>query len=67
MHTPGDLYYTSNYSLSALDSHFLGINFRIAPPKGILNGLSALELRYGHYSQTTNLVSDVISVNLKFK
>ncbi|MDP4284366.1 MAG: DUF3570 domain-containing protein [Bacteroidota bacterium] len=67
MHTAADVYYTSNYSLSAFDSQFFGINFRIAPPKGILNGLSALELRYGHYSQTTKLVSDVISLNLKFK
>lgn len=67
VHTASDQFYTSNYSLSAFDSQFYGINFRIAPPKGIFNGLSALELRYGHYSQTTSLVSDVISVDLKFK
>ncbi len=66
-HATSDQYYTSNYALSAFDSQFLGVNFRVAPPKGITRGLSALELRYGHYSQTTNLVSDVISVNFTFK
>lgn len=66
-HTLADQYYTSNYALSAFDSKFYGVNFRMAPPKGITRGLSALELRYGHYSQTTNLVSDVISVNFTFK
>lgn len=67
VHTASDQFYTSNYSLSAFDSQFYGVNFRIAPPKGLFNGLSSLELRYGHYSQTTSLVSDVISVDLKFK
>jgi hypothetical protein len=67
VHTASDQFYTSNYSLSAFDSQFYGVNFRIAPPKGLFNGLSSLELRYGHYSQTTNLVSNVISVDLKFK
>jgi len=67
VHTASDQFYTSNYSLSAFNSQFYGVNFRIAPPKGLFNGLSSLELRYGHYSQTTNLVSDVISVDLKFK
>ncbi|HEY5392921.1 MAG TPA: DUF3570 domain-containing protein [Hanamia sp.] len=66
-HVTSDEYYTSNYSLSAFNSQFFGINFRLAPPKGIFPGLSSLELRYGHYSQTTDLVSDVISLDLKFK
>ena len=66
-HTAADQYYTSNYALSAFDSQFYGMGFRIAPPNGIFKGLSALELRYGHYTQTTDLVSDVISINLKFK
>jgi Protein of unknown function (DUF3570) len=66
-HATNDQYYTSNYALSAFNSQFFGVNFRVAPPKGISKGLSALELRYGHYSQTTNLVSDVVSVNLTFK
>lgn len=66
-HTSTDQYYTSNYALSAFNSQFFGAGLRIAPPKGIFKGLNALELRYGHYTQTTDLVSDVISINLKFK
>ncbi|HSQ44621.1 MAG TPA: DUF3570 domain-containing protein [Ginsengibacter sp.] len=66
-HSSADQYFTSNYALSAFNSQFYGVNFRVAPPKGITKGLSALELRYGHYSQTTNLVSNVISVNFTFK
>jgi Protein of unknown function (DUF3570) len=66
-HTSADQYYTSNYALSAFNSQFFGAGFRFAPPKGIIKGLSALELRYGHYTQTTDLVSDVISIDLKFK
>jgi hypothetical protein len=66
-HISTESYYTSNYSLSAFNSQFFGVNFRIAPPKGLFKGLNALEVRYGHYTQTTSLVSDVISVNFKFK
>jgi Protein of unknown function (DUF3570) len=66
-HTSAEQFYTSNYALSAFQSQFFGVNFRIAPAKGIFKGLTALELRYGHYSQTTDLVSDVISVSFKFK
>jgi len=66
-HVSTESYYTSNYSLSAFQSQFFGVNFRIAPPKGVFKGLNALEIRYGHYTQTTSLVSDVISVNFKFK
>lgn len=62
-----DTYYTSNYALSAFHSHFYGLGFHIAPPKALLGKLNSLELRYGHYTQTTDLVSDVVSVNLKFK
>ncbi len=67
-HAPTDAYYTSNYALSAFNSNFFGAGIRIAPPGGIFNSkLSTLEIRYGHYTQTTDLVSNVISVALKFK
>lgn len=66
-HTAADQYYTSNYALSSFSSQFFGAGIRIAPPKGILGNLNMLEIRYGHYTQTTDLVSDVISLNLKFK
>jgi len=67
-HLTTDNYYTSNYALSSFSSGFFGAGFRIAPPNGIFGThLSALELRYGHYTQTTDLVSDVISLHLQFK
>jgi hypothetical protein len=68
VHTAGDEYYTSNYALSAFSGQFYGVGFRLAPPKGILiKSFSTLEIRYGHYKETTDLVSNVVSVNLKFK
>jgi hypothetical protein len=67
-HNKTDGYYSSNYSLSAFSSHFFGAGIRLAPPKGVFGThLSTLELRYGHYTQTTDLVSDVISLNLQFR
>lgn len=66
-HTVTDQYYTSNYALASFSSQFFGAGVRVAPPKGIFGGLNGLELRYGHYTQTTDLISDIISLNLKFK
>jgi hypothetical protein len=68
-HSSTDEYYTSNYEYAKFNSQFFGAGFRIAPPKGVFGwqNLHELEFRYGHYSQTTSLVSDVISLNLGFK
>ncbi len=67
-HKETDQFYTSNYALSAFSSQFFGIGLRTAPPKGVFGThISALELRVGHYLQTTDLVSNVISMNLTFK
>jgi hypothetical protein len=67
-HTPQELYYSSNYALAAFESHFIGMGMRLAPPKGVLmKSLAAVEFRYGHYTQTTDLVSDMVSLNLKWK
>lgn len=67
-HLKTDAYYTSNYALSAFNSHYFGTGIRLAPPKGIFDShLRVLEIRYGHYTQTTDLVSNVISLNLQFK
>ena len=68
MHTEQDAYYTSNYALSAFNSQLYGMGLRITFVKSLLGiGLNGIEARYGHYSQTTDLVSNVISLNLKFK
>jgi hypothetical protein len=69
VHSPTDEYYTSNYEYSDFQSSFYGIGFRLAPPNGVFGwqNLHDLEIRYGHYAQTTDLGSDVVSISLGFK
>jgi hypothetical protein len=68
VHLESDAFYTSNYAYAAFHSSFFGGGIRLAPPKGIFDShLKMLEIRYGHYTQTTDLVSDVISLNLQFR
>ncbi|NDC77340.1 MAG: DUF3570 domain-containing protein, partial [Chitinophagia bacterium] len=68
-HTSADAFYTSNYDYSAFDARFVGLNLRLSPPSGVmgLKRFSLLELRGGHYVQTTGLTSNTVSVNLRFK
>lgn len=69
LHTGSEEFYTSNYDLSRFDSSFYGLGLRIATPNGVfgIKHFSALEIRYGHYSRSTNLTSDIISIHLKYK
>ena len=69
VHTPDEEYYTSNYEYAQFQSGFYGVGFRFAPPKGVFGwqNLHELEIRYGHYTQTTGLASDVLSLSLGFK
>lgn len=69
MQNPSSQYFTSNYEYAAFNSQFYGVGFRVAPPNGVfgVQRLHDLEVRYGHYTQTTDLVSDVISLNVGFK
>jgi hypothetical protein len=68
MHTEQEQYFTSNYALAAFSSRLFGAGIRLAPPKGVfMNSLRILELRYAHYSQTTNLNANTMSLNLVFK
>jgi hypothetical protein len=69
VHSPTDEYYTSNYEYAKFNSQYLGLDLRIAPPKGVFGwqNLHELEIRYGHYATTEDLRSDVISVSLGFK
>ncbi|MDB5119596.1 MAG: hypothetical protein JWN56_814 [Sphingobacteriales bacterium] len=68
-HSPTEQYFTSDYDLSELSSDFLGFGLRLSPPKGVfgLQHLNMLELRYGHYTRSTKLVSNIITLNLKIK
>lgn len=69
MHNASEAYFTSNYDLSKFTSNFYGMGIRLSPPKGILGNphLSMLEIRYGHYTKNINMVSNIVSLNLKFK
>jgi hypothetical protein len=68
-HNPTDVYYTSDYDLSTLHSNFIGANLRLSPPNGVFGWqhLNTLELRYGHYTRSTGLNSDIVTLALKFK
>ncbi len=68
-HNAAETFYTSNYDLSKFNSNFYGAGFRIAPPAGVfkIQHLNMLELRYGHYTKTTGMNSDIITLNLKVK
>jgi hypothetical protein len=67
-HSPADVFYSSDYDLSAFHSSFFGTGFRITPPKGILGHphWSMIEIRYGHYLKNIDFHSDIVSINLKF-
>ena len=62
-------FYTSDYDLSKFDSHFVGTGMRVVSPNGVLgiSRFNAIEIRVGHYSRQTGLVSNMISLNAKFK
>ena len=68
-HKSTDQYYTSNYDYSAFSSNYIGLNFRVAPPNGVLGvkSFNMLEIRGGRYVQTTGLNANNITVNLRFK
>lgn len=68
-HQLGAQFATSNYEYSAFNSNYMGLNFRFVPLKGFLGikAISMVELRLGHYKQTTGLESNNIALNLRFK
>jgi hypothetical protein len=68
-HSTSDAFYTSNYDLSQFHSDFFGAGIRFAPVKGVagMQHVSMLELRFGHYLRSTDLNSNIVSMNLKFK
>lgn len=67
-HKLTDTYFTSSYDLSKFHSQFIGAGFRYAPQNGILGieHLGMVELRYGHYTRSNTLNSNIITLNLKF-
>jgi hypothetical protein len=67
-HRASEAFYTSDYDLSALDSHFMGLNVRLAPARGVfgIRHFSMLELRYGHYLRSDGLQSDIITLHARY-
>ena len=68
-HSVNEIYYTSDYDLSTLQSSFFGTGLRLSPPKGVFGNqhITALELRFGHYIRNTGLSSNILTLHLKFK
>jgi hypothetical protein len=68
-HYAAEEFYTSNYDLSQFDSSFLGMGLKFTPLKGVfgIRHFNTVEIRYGHYTKTTQMTSDIISINLKYK
>jgi hypothetical protein len=68
-HLTAESFYTSNYDLSAFSSQYFGVNLKITPKSGVLNIplFNTLEVRYGHYLQTTGLQADNIGISFNFK
>lgn len=69
MHSASSGFYTSNYDLSRFNSNFAGVGFRFVPVRGLfgIERLSMIEVRYGHYSRSTNLNSNIVSINIRYK
>ncbi|HEX6892680.1 MAG TPA: DUF3570 domain-containing protein [Chryseolinea sp.] len=68
-HLRSESYYTSDYDLSTFDSHFVGSGIRLVAPNGVLGiaKFNTIEIRYGHYSRETGLVSNIVSLHAKFR
>ncbi|GAB3011382.1 DUF3570 domain-containing protein [Spirosoma pulveris] len=62
-------YYTSDYDISGFTSQFLGTGIRMAPPGGLfgIGHWQSLELRYGHYTRTTGMVANSVTLLAKLK
>ncbi len=66
-HDAGQEFYTSNYDLSKFNSSFYGLGFRFSPVNGVfgIKHFNMLEVRYGHYTRSNDLTSDIISINIR--
>ncbi|WP_420386810.1 DUF3570 domain-containing protein [Roseivirga sp.] len=75
-HDTASEFYTSDYDLAQLDSHDYGFGLRYSPVEGIrtmkffgssrLLTLKEINLKYGHYTRSTGLASNIISFGMNF-
>ena len=74
-HLSTDVFYTSDYDLSALNSHKFGLGLRYSPLYGLLRSkpflpgkrmfmVKYLEMRGGYYSRSTGLTAFFMSLNV---
>lgn len=68
-HNVNEEFYTCDYDLSDFDSHLAGINLRIVTANGILGikKWNSIDVRYGHYLRTTDLVANTVTLAAKFR
>ena len=68
-HKITDTYYTSDYDISAFDSHFAGIGLRRSTPGGLfgLQHFNALEMRLGYYHRSTGMNGGIATILIKLK
>lgn len=75
-HESNLLYYTSDNDLAKITSHDIGFGVRYSPVEGISTfsfgsasrplTLKEISMRYGHYTRTPTLTSNIISFGLNF-
>lgn len=75
-HVNGVDYWTSDFDLSAFQSHRFGAGVRFSPLYGLLRFkagnkrlamLKSLSLRYGHYRRSDGLKANIFGLNLSWK
>ena len=69
-HLSTDEYYTSDYDLSAFDSHQVGLGIKytdiFTKAKLLTFGLKSVDLRYANYTRSDGLNAGIISFGIKF-
>jgi Protein of unknown function (DUF3570) len=68
-HNPTETYFTSDYDLSKFTSQFYGAGFRVVPQHGVfgIQHWNSVEIRFGHYVRSNDLVANQVSLHLQFK
>ena len=60
-------YFTSDFDLSAFDSHKAGLGVRYSPLYGIIGGFKSVELRYSRYFREGGLDASIVSFGLSLQ
>jgi len=60
-------YFTSDFDLSAFDSHKAGVGIRYSPLYGIIGDIKSMELRYSRYFREGGLDASIVSFGLSLQ